>query len=229
MHLSIVVPLAPNEKLEPKLSADIAALAEQPLLKSKTELLVVSSCEKTLEQAQQQLNQLSVCLKSVVASSGRASCMNKGANEAAGKWLLFLHADSHFEQGFYKPLESLVQTSGSGIYYYNLKFSDGSPLMRLNEWGVRFRCFFLKTPFGDQGLVMTKETFVALGAYDLNAPYGEDHLLVRKARGQKRPVESLGKVIFTNARKYSRNGWLKTTVLHQRLWYAQIIEDRRKE
>ena len=100
--------------------------------------------------------------------------------------------------------------------------------MQLNEWGVRFRCHFLKTPFGDQGLLMTKQLFDDLGQYVLTAPYGEDHLLIRQAKAHHVPIVSLGKIIFTSARKYSTQGWFKTTVKHQWLWYLQIYSDRQK-
>jgi hypothetical protein len=97
--------------------------------------------------------------------------------------------------------------------------------MKINEWGVRFRCFFLKTPFGDQGLCMSKKVFEKIGPYNTQALYGEDHLLIRCARAKKVSIKSFKAPIYTSARKYTNNGWLKTTIKHQKMWYIQIFKD----
>ena len=53
--------------------------------------------------------------------------------------------------------------------------------------------------------------------------YGEDHLFVWRALQEGIPVKSTGSVMFTSARKYSRNGWYKITSLHLYLWLKQAF------
>lgn len=243
MDLSIVIPLAPNEKLNPKLMECLSLMK----LSGSAEVILVSSDEGTLstcmdedggghetrEALEQSKSVLALPLRSIVAPSGRASCMNAGAAESTGQVLWFLHADCYFSNQSMKAvnqqLEKIcIQLETNKIFYWNLAFYDGGGLINLNQWGVRFRSHFLKTPFGDQGLCMTKQLFEALGGYDVTAPYGEDHLFIRQARRHNIAIESLEITIFTSARKYIQNGWLRTTVLHQRLWMRQMIHDRQK-
>lgn len=148
--------------------------------------------------------------------------MNLGVRNAKGSLLWFLHADSSLLEG---ALDKFLQKTDfeNKIYYFDLKFSRGPWAMIFNEWGVRFRCRFLKTPFGDQGLCMSKWLFDALGGYDEGAPYGEDHLLIRKARRHGVEIIPVGESLVTSSRKYQEQGWLKTTLTHQYLWYKQIL------
>lgn len=241
MDLSIVIPLAPNEKLSPRL---IECLS-QVELSGSTEVILVSSDEGTLStcmdgdgggyESREALERIDTMVplsfRCIVAPSGRASCMNDGAAESKGQVLWFLHADCYFSNQSMKAVNQQLekvcaQLETNKIFYFNLIFYDGVGLIKLNQWGVRFRSHFLKTPFGDQGLCMTKNLFQNLGGYDVTAPYGEDHLLIRRARRQKISIESLGVPIFTSARKYIQNGWWKTTVLHQRLWIRQMLTDK---
>lgn len=228
MDLSIIVPLAPNEHLDSRLLIDLKA-QKSP---DKLELILVSLCEATCMQNLALAKPLGIPVRTVTATvkqggdNLRATCLNTGASVAECEWLLFCHADSFFQNDFVKPLAHFVGSGGAGLAYFNLKFIDGSPLMVLNTWGVNFRCHFLKTPFGDQGLFMSKRTWQMIGQFPLHAAYGEDHLLVRQAKALGMPIRSLGMPIYTSARKYVTHGWLKTTLKHQWLWYLQIYQDR---
>lgn len=235
MELSIVIPLAPNEALSLKL---LSLLSQ---VKNSAEILLVSSEAKTLETASEKGKQAGITLPmhTILARPSRAYCMNEGAAAATGAQLLFLHADSYFEIEAFERLRSCYNGSCGGgvldegnvskcekpndIFYFELVFHDGLFLMKLNQIGVRFRSHVLKTPFGDQGLCLSKELFEALGGYDVSAPYGEDHLLIRCARARKIGIKSIGRPIFTSARKYSQNGWLKTTCKHQVMWVLQMV------
>ena len=243
MDLSIVIPLAPNEKLNPRLIACLSQLE----FSGSAEVILVSADEGTLSacmsgdggehemyKAIERIEtMLSQPLRYVVAPSGRASCMNVGAQESKGQVLWFLHADCYFSNQSMKAVNEKLkrvcaQLETNKIFYWELIFYGGGGLIKLNQWGVRFRSHFLKTPFGDQGLCMTKNLFETLGGYDVTAPYGEDHLLIRRARQSRVAIESLRIPIFTSARKYVQNGWLRTTVLHQRLWIQQIYHSLTK-
>lgn len=237
MELSIVIPLAPNEALSVKL---LSLLSQ---VKSSAEILLVSSEAKTLETAFEKGKQAGITLPmhTILARPSRAYCMNEGAAAATGAQLLFLHADSYFDIEAFERLISCYKSSCGGgvfnegniskcekptdIFYFELVFHDGPFLMKLNQVGAKFRSHVLKTPFGDQGLCLSKELFKALGGYDVSAPYGEDHLLIRCARAHKIGIKSIGRPIYTSARKYSQNGWLKTTCKHQVMWVLQMVRD----
>lgn len=228
MELSVVVPLAPNEKLHPKL---IQILKDWP---EAADLILSSADGDTLSANAAAVKTAGVSMTVKLtdnAGNSRAKALNAGAQKAEGQWLLFLHADSYMDpQSIGRLYQALRQNrSGEALYYFDLVFYDGPLLMKLNQWGVNFRCSVLKTPFGDQGLCLRKRHFEALGQYDVNAPYGEDHLLVRRAKSQGTAVCSIKTPLYTSARKYAAKGWLKTTLNHQWLWYKQIYQDRQNQ
>ncbi len=148
---------------------------------------------------------------------GRGHQLNTGARLAKGSWLWFLHADSRLSHDAISALSTALQSDHDSIYFFNLKFeTDGPTATRLNEWGAWMRSHWLRLPFGDQGLCMSRETFERLGGFPENVPYGEDHLLVWQAHKQRIPLRAIPATITTSARKYRSDGWFRTTIRH--LW-----------
>ena len=157
---------------------------------------------------------------------GRAKQLNHGAKKANKPYLWFLHADSQISSESIKEIQKKLKTNSDAIYFFDLKFlNDGPRLMRLNGLGASIRSHVLKMPFGDQGLVMAKRTFFSLGQFSESAPYGEDHLLIWKAHQLRIHVLPMNVDIFTSARKYQKNGWLKTTIRHIFLTYLQAFPE----
>jgi len=105
---------------------------------------------------------------------------------------------------------TLLASFGSSLGWLDLAFRPGGPpLMRLNAYGANLHSAWLGMPFGDQGFVIPARSSAALGGFEENAPYGEDHLLAGAA------------CLFTSARKYERGGWAATTARHLWLTAAQ--------
>lgn len=147
----------------------------------------------------------------------RARQLNYGAKRASRDFLWFLHADSRINSAAVHSLDKAICQAPLALHYFDLAFqSDGPALSRVNAWGANFRSRFLHLPFGDQGLCLSRDQFWRLGAFDEHAPYGEDHLLIWKARRAGISVRPVGARIYTSARKYAQHGWLRTTLLH--LW-----------
>lgn len=211
--VSIIIPLAPGEKLPSKLHNQ---LLSAPI---EWEILICSSQEPD----QLIFNDRFQWIKTY---GGRAGSLNEGASWATGDYLWFLHADSVLMDCTYDKLEEIADMHKSELYYFDLKFIQlSNHNVRPKEIGVLFRCRFLKTPFGDQGFFMKKELFEANGPYSVKAAYGEDHLFVRKLRRKKIKITPVGMQLYTSPRKYEQRGWVKVTILHQYLWIKQAIED----
>ncbi len=87
-----------------------------------------------------------------------------------------------------------------------------------------FRSKYLKSPFGDQGFIIKKDVFIKLGKYQKDLAYGEDHMLVRKSLKNNIKLEELNSYLISSSRKYQKNGWLKTTFLHNILWLWQYFK-----
>ncbi|MDD2944109.1 MAG: hypothetical protein PHC51_14225, partial [bacterium] len=161
---------------------------------------------------------LPTVVRLVESKQGRAKQMNAGAIEARGEFVLFLHGDSRLSKTALNSLAAALLAKRfpeNRLLYYCLKFAnDGPPLMKLNEWGVRFRSSFFKLPFGDQGLCLKLQTFLNLGGFNETAACAEDLLFVIAARKAGIELRSLPETIITSARKYRRYGWFKTTTHH---------------
>jgi rSAM/selenodomain-associated transferase 2 len=154
--------------------------------------------------------------------SGRARQLNAGAAAGHGDWLWFLHADSRLGAKTLDRMREFVETNQAAIGYFDLRFVDDGPrLMFVNSFGAYLRSHFLGLPFGDQGLLMPRRVFDALGGFDDAAGKGEDHALIWTARAQGVPLKPLNAVILTSARKYAEHGWWKTTWQHLRMTREQ--------
>lgn len=147
--------------------------------------------------------------------AGRAMQLNSGARASQSAWLWFVHADSRVTQGTLDAMQRFVDADASAIGYFRLRFLDDGPRWTfLNAWGAFFRSRVLGLPFGDQGLLMPRRVFDALGGFDETVSAGEDHDMIWSARAQGIPVSSVGAPIFTSARKYAERGWWRTTREH---------------
>ncbi len=212
--LSVVVPVAPGEDAWRALSADLA------LLPDGAEILFVGSDDPASRN--ESIEPSAKRARWIFSSGSRAGRMNAGADAATGEFLWFLHADSKFGRDTVAALFSAVRNHPECLHYFNLAFFGGDArltrLMRLNEWGARVRSWALKVPFGDQGFCIRKSLFKKVGGFPEGLAYGEDRAFVLRARGRGIPVRSTGATLYTSDRKYKKNGWLKTTLLHQYLW-----------
>lgn len=154
--------------------------------------------------------------------AGRARQQNAGAARAGRRWLWFLHADSRLAPDTLAAIERIPEHDLLG--YFDLRFHDGGPLMRLTALGADLRSRWLGMPFGDQGLLLPRGLFDALGGFDERLGSGEDHALVWAARRARVPLHRIGAPLHTSARKYRQHGWLRTTAQH---WRATVEQAHR--
>lgn len=158
----------------------------------------------------------------VVSSSGRAKQLNAGAYATESDWLWFLHADSRFDTDTLHALSEFICGNAQSLGYFNLGFlKDGPACMAINALGTKFRSRWLGIPFGDQGFLMSRRVFNALGGFDESLSNGEDHAMVFKARKLGVPLCALPATLFTSARKYAQHGWWKTTIKHLQITWQQ--------
>lgn len=154
-------------------------------------------------------------LQVVHARAGRARQQNAGAAASNARWLWFLHSDSQVTAATLDAMQRFVDADEEAIGYFRLRFLDDGPRWTvINAWGARFRSDVLGLPFGDQGLLMPRRIFDALGGFDERVEAGEDHDLVWAARARGIALRSLAAPIFTSARKYANQGWWRTTFRH---------------
>lgn len=162
--------------------------------------------------------------------AGRARQLNAGAAATTADWLWFLHADSRPAPRSLAAVHAFVAADRDAIGYLDLRFLDDGPrLMVLNAAGAWLRSRCLGLPFGDQGLLLPRRLFTALGRFPEDLPLGEDHALIWAARRHHIPVRPLRAPLYTSARRYAHRGWLATTARHLRLTLGQVRAFSRRE
>ena len=207
--LTVVVPVAPGDEAWRKLLADLAKVGGAEVIFAATQPL--TCCDRTLIAATLAPQSWSW----QVATSGRARQLNAGCRAATGEHVWCLHTDSRFAPDTLTALRAALHVAPRALHYFDLSFlPDGPRAMRLNALGARARSRWLGMPFGDQGLCIRRTTWNALGGFDEDAPYGEDHLFVWRARRAGLELRATGGTLHTSARRYGDNGWARTTLRH---------------
>jgi hypothetical protein len=203
--ISIVVPVGPGETCWRDLAGDLAG-ADVEIIWAATDPAPVDL----------------PLGRWMVVRRGRARQLNDGASLATRPYLWFLHADTRLDKSAIATLSARLQPET--LFWFDLAFAhDGAGPIWLNALGANLRARFLGVPFGDQGFALDRATFERIGPYDETAPYGEDHLLVWRARRSGVKLQRVPATLTTSARAYRTHGWLRVTFLYQWRWLRQAL------
>lgn len=142
----------------------------------------------------------------VEAARGRGTQLAAGAATASGNWLLFLHADCRFDPGWQAAVRAFVSApeAGSRAGYFDFALDDATAAARRVERIVAWRCRVLALPYGDQGLLIARSLYDAVGGF-APLPLMEDVDLVRRL-GRRR-LARIGSRCISSARRYRRDGY----------------------
>jgi rSAM/selenodomain-associated transferase 2 len=150
----------------------------------------------------------------VHAPQGRATQLNAGAGALETEWLCFLHADVRMPAGARTAFRD-ARTRSVDVAVWSLAIADAHTWARVMEAGARVRDRVGGLPYGDQGLLVRRSVFVAVGGYP-DLPIMEDVALIRALR-RHRKVERLGEALEVSPRRWVREGpyraWLRNSVL----------------
>ncbi len=142
-----------------------------------------------------------------MGSSGRGQQLRRGASWAAGSdWLFIVHADCRLPEDWHERARAHIKSYPDKAGYFDLKFDSSRLSARILEALVRWRCALFGLPYGDQGLLISRKLYDAVGGYEA-IPLFEDVAIIR-ALGKAR-IRRLGAPIFTNADKYERDGFFR--------------------
>ena len=153
----------------------------------------------------------------VTAPRGRASQLQAGAHASHAPWLLFLHADTRIGEHAVRALEVfLAHANGGDAAYFGISFEGDDWFWRFLEFGQRLRERMYGLVYGDQGLIVSRHAFNAVGGFP-PWPLMEDvGLFDRLKRHGVRP-RRLDARILTSPRRYETEGrwfgWLRNASL----------------
>lgn len=194
-ELGVVIPTLDEEETLPRLLEDLEALPVS------VEVVVADggSRDRTLEAARKR------GARTVRTSAGRGRQMNAGARTLASPWILFLHSDSRLpsetRDALLGWLRSPVSTEAA---HFTFRLDRDGLWWSLIERGQRIRERLTGLTYGDQGLLISRTRYEAVGGFP-EIPVMEDVEVVRRLR-RDGGLDRIGAPLITSARRYEREG-----------------------
>ena len=146
----------------------------------------------------------------MTATAGRGAQLAAGAEAARGSWLLFLHGDTRLSQGWWDAATGFMAAADEDrAAYFRYRLDDQSAAARRLEVVVAWRCRLLGLPYGDQGLLISRAFYNALGGFR-PLPLMEDVEFVRRMGGKH--LTKLDAHAITSAARYRRDGYLRRSL-----------------
>ncbi len=151
---------------------------------------------------------------------GRGVQLIAGAAAATGEWLLFLHADCRLTPDWEKAVAEFIARPGASdrAGYFGFALDDSDPAARRLERIVAWRCRVFGLPYGDQGLLIARGLYDAVGGFAA-IPLMEDVDFVAPIAAQS----------ISSARRYRRDGYLRRplrNLLCLSLYFAGVPPQR---
>lgn len=155
----------------------------------------------------------------IVAPLGRGAQMNAAAREAAGDFLLFLHADSrlddpHLLANGLIAMQQAMHSSPQVAGHFRLRFMRSRPGNALSYRYIEAKTVLNRTNTtnGDQGMLLPRDFFRQLGGFDERLPFLEDQRLAETIRGRGAWITLPGE-LRTSARRFESEGFHRRYLL----------------
>ena len=200
--ISVIIPTLDAEQ---QLGKCLQALIPATLEGLIRELIIVDggSTDMTLEIADE------VGASIISTKRGRGVQLAAGGLEAKGPWLLFLHADTVLDLQWCLEARRFMERVEGGddeAAAFSFALDDRGFKPRATEFMVGLRSRFLKLPYGDQGLLISKDFYQQLGGF-AELPLMEDVDIIRRigrARLRILPIKAV-----TSARRFLEKGYAR--------------------
>ncbi|MEI8165486.1 MAG: TIGR04283 family arsenosugar biosynthesis glycosyltransferase [Chloroflexales bacterium] len=154
----------------------------------------------------------------VAAPRGRGPQCNAGAAASSGEVLIFLHADTALPHDAFPLLRALFADPTTQVAKFRLSFDVDDPVLAVAAhlmW-VDTRL----TSYGDQGIVIRRALFAALGGFPA-WPLFEDVRLFELARARAE-VRVVPAEVTTSARRFQAHGALPQLLMDFGLWLEYV-------
>jgi rSAM/selenodomain-associated transferase 2 len=217
--------LLPASALIPTLNAAATLPATLAALRGSVAEIIISDCGSTDGTPDIAREHGALVIP---AARGRGVQLRAAAEAATQPWLLALHADTKPGPGWQAAIADFIARPAAATQagYFRFTLNDPAPEARRLEAMVAWRCHWLGLPYGDQGLLIGRDFYRALGGYEA-IPLMEDVALIRRI-GRKRLV-ALPADFITSAEKWQRDGWYARSARNLfclSLWFAGFAPER---
>ena len=111
----------------------------------------------------------------------RGAQLAAGTAASDGAWLLLLHADARLPRGWQSLVSAAMERGPERAWAFRLAVDEPGPALRLVEVLVSLRSRWRRLPYGDQGLLVSREQLRAAGGIK-PLPLMEDLDLILRLR-----------------------------------------------
>ena len=149
----------------------------------------------------------------ITTSASRGLQQKKGAENSNTEWLFFLHADTELSNENITELNKFIENpkNKKKVGYFHFFFREKKIGVKvISEW-VNFRTKFFKLPFGDQGLLISRDFYFKLGGHS-NLIVMEDLEFILKVPRKDRVFLKTG--VQTSFRRFEKNGFILQGIIH---------------
>jgi len=163
----------------------------------------------------------------LTSAPGRGRQMNVGASAAAGRWIVFLHADTRLPSQWSDEIRRVSADPDVVGGSFRFRLDSDAWQARVIERAVDRRVRWLDLAYGDQALFARRDVFDAIGGYR-EWPLMEDVEFVRRLRQAGKLYHS-PQPVLTSARRWERDGWWRRSaknVMLQALFFAGMAPER---
>jgi len=164
---------------------------------------------------------LSIALKSgaslALGTAGRGAQLSRGVawafHSQEAEWVLVVHADCRLPNGWEGLIARHINDHPQKAAYFRFGADARGWRPRFMEFVVGLRCFWLALPYGDQGLLISRAMYEAVGGYPRDKPLFEDVDIIRaiKARFGRRALRCLRPRMKSDVSAYTRDGFAART------------------
>jgi len=205
LAVSIIIPVLNEADC---LEQNLARLLALPWVAENCEVIV---CDGGSDDGSLEIARRHGC-RIACSVAGRAAQMNRGAELADGRHLLFLHADSRLPAGLEKQFPFDAEWG-----FFRLRLDHRAGIFRVIETAVNLRSRLTRIAGGDQGLFFSRAFFARLGSFP-GIPLMEDIAICKAARHLAEPA-IIDSAISSSSRRWQQHGVIRTILL---MWSLRL-------
>ena len=207
MKISVIIPVLNEEET---IAVTLAALTRL----APHEIIVVdgSSTDKTAAICQQ------FGVTFLPSHRSRARQMNRGAQEASGDVLLFLHADTRLPESAFRDVATALSDSRYLGGRFDVELEGGHWMLKVIGAMINCRSRLSKIATGDQAIFVHRKIFEQMGGYP-DIPLMEDIAFCRTLK-RMGDIACLKSRVVSSARRWQAEGLWRTIL---KMWALKLL------
>ncbi|MGM0452511.1 MAG: TIGR04283 family arsenosugar biosynthesis glycosyltransferase [Thermodesulfobacteriota bacterium] len=169
-------------------------------------------------------------VRTLIGPKGRGPQMNAGAAAAAGRILLFVHADTTLPDAADRSIRDALDRRAVAGGAFELGIDNPRRIYRWIETMVRIRSRLTKIPYGDQAIFIRRAVFEKIGGF-ADLAIMEDIDLMQRVTHAGYRISLIPRRVQTSSRRWETEGPVFCTLrnmLLSTLYYAGVPADKLK-